>query len=121
MTPAAAPGASRVSRYLALPLVGLVRVYQLLVSPLLPPSCRYFPSCSSYGLTSLQRFGLLKGTYLTLHRLARCHPWSAGGIDHVPDTWAERGSPELTRPRLGDHDGPDHGADGATDRRTHPS
>lgn len=119
MTPTATT--SRVSRWLALPLVALVRVYQVLLSPLLPASCRYYPSCSEYGLRSLQRFGLLKGTYLTLHRLGRCHPWSAGGIDHVPDTWAERGSPELTRPRLGDEDGDDRGADGTIDRRTHLS
>lgn len=87
---------------MALPLVGLVRLYQLLVSPLLPPTCRYFPSCSEYGLAALRQHGLLRGGYLTVHRLGRCHPWSAGGIDHVPDSWADRGSPDLTRPRYAD-------------------
>ncbi|GAB3117299.1 membrane protein insertion efficiency factor YidD [Janibacter alkaliphilus] len=107
-------------RVAALPLVALVRAYQLLISPLLPPSCRYFPSCSEYGLTALRRFGPLSGTYLMLHRIARCHPWSAGGIDHVPDTWADRGSPELARPRLATDDGHDHGAERAQERTSLP-
>jgi len=104
---------------LAQPLIWLVRGYQLLLSPLLPQSCRYFPSCSAYGVTSLQRFGLLRGGYLTVHRLLRCHPWSAGGIDHVPETWAQRGSPELARPRFADIEEHDDGVEtDATDRRT---
>jgi putative membrane protein insertion efficiency factor len=69
---------------LAAPLVFLVRVYQRLISPLLPPSCRYYPSCSEYAVTALQRFGPLKGTWLAARRLGRCHPWSPGGVDHVP-------------------------------------
>lgn len=97
----------------ALPLIWLVRGYQLLVSPLLPPSCRYFPSCSAYAVTALQRFGAVRGGYLSVHRLLRCNPWSAGGIDHVPDTWADRGSPELAKPRLAEMDG--HGDDAVTD------
>lgn len=104
---------------LARPLIWLVRGYQLLVSPLLPPSCRYFPSCSAYGVTALQRFGLLRGGYLTVHRIVRCNPWSAGGIDHVPETWAQRGSPDLARPRFADIAAYDDGVDtDVTDRRT---
>ncbi|HBO54411.1 membrane protein insertion efficiency factor YidD [Janibacter terrae] len=104
---------------LARPLIWLVRGYQLLVSPLLPPSCRYFPSCSAYGVTALQRFGLLRGGYLTVHRIVRCNPWSAGGIDHVPETWAQRGAPELSQPRFADIEDHDDGvARDATDRRT---
>lgn len=87
---------------LATPFVLLVRGYQRFVSPLLPARCRYYPTCSAYGITALRRFGPLRGGYLTLHRLVRCHPWSAGGIDFVPDRWAERGSPALREPRLGD-------------------
>ena len=68
----------------AWPLVGLVRLYQRLLSPLLPPSCRFYPSCSAYAVTALSRHGLLKGSWLTLRRLARCHPWNPGGVDHVP-------------------------------------
>jgi putative membrane protein insertion efficiency factor len=68
----------------ALALVGLVRLYQTFVSPLTPPSCRYYPSCSSYAVVALQRHGLLRGGWLAVRRLARCHPWSPGGIDDVP-------------------------------------
>ncbi|SMC63756.1 membrane protein insertion efficiency factor YidD [Janibacter indicus] len=104
---------------LAQPLIWLVRGYQVLVSPLLPQSCRYFPSCSAYGLTALRRFGLVRGGYLTVHRIVRCNPWSAGGIDHVPETWAQRGSPDLARPRFADVEGHDDGVGtDATDRRT---
>lgn len=74
-----------VARLLALPLIGLIRFYQLVISPLTPPTCRYYPSCSAYALTSLQRFGPLKGTWLAVRRLARCHPWAAGGVDYVPE------------------------------------
>lgn len=69
---------------LALPLIALVRFYQLAISPLLPPSCRYYPCCSQYSLVALRRHGLWRGSWLTLRRLARCHPWSDGGVDHVP-------------------------------------
>lgn len=68
----------------ALPLVGLVRVYQRLVSPLLPPSCRFYPSCSAYAVTALTRHGAVRGSWLAARRLARCHPFHPGGIDPVP-------------------------------------
>lgn len=86
--------------WLAFPLVLLVRGYQLLISPLLPQSCRYYPSCSAYAVTSLERFGPLKGTWLAGHRLLRCNPWSAGGVDHVPSRWEDR--PRFGRPRTED-------------------
>ena len=75
---------ARVRRLPALLLVGLVRVYQMFISPLTPPSCRYYPSCSSYAVVALQRHGLLRGGWLAARRLARCHPWTPGGIDDVP-------------------------------------
>ena len=74
----------------AAPLVFLVRCYQRWLSPMLPPSCRYYPSCSAYAVTALQRFGPLRGSWLAARRLARCHPWAAGGVDHVPSTPASR-------------------------------
>lgn len=74
----------RLGQVLALPLIGLIRVYQLVISPLTPPTCRYYPSCSAYAVTSLQRFGPIKGTWLAARRLLRCHPWAPGGVDHVP-------------------------------------
>ncbi|MFK5634298.1 membrane protein insertion efficiency factor YidD [Ornithinimicrobium sp. LYQ103] len=68
----------------ALPLVWLVQLYQRTISPLLGPVCRYYPSCSAYSVTALERFGPLRGLWLTVRRLGRCHPWAAGGVDHVP-------------------------------------
>lgn len=76
---------SAVNKVLSFPLVVLVVIYRKLISPLLPPSCRFTPSCSQYALTALQRFGPIKGTWLTIRRLGRCNPWNPGGVDHVPE------------------------------------
>jgi uncharacterized protein len=65
-------------------LAGLIRLYQLVVSPLLPPACRFYPSCSRYALEAIARHGALRGSALALARLARCHPWNPGGVDFVP-------------------------------------
>jgi len=73
-----------VGRMVALPLIWLVRAYQLVISPMFPPSCRFYPSCSAYAVTALERHGPLKGTWLAARRLLRCHPWNPGGVDHVP-------------------------------------
>lgn len=64
----------------------LIRAYQNFISPLTPPSCRFSPTCSTYALTSIDRFGALRGGWLALRRLLRCHPWNPGGFDPVPDT-----------------------------------
>lgn len=61
-----------------------IRAYRAVVSPLFPPSCRFTPTCSSYALTSIERYGLIKGGWLGLRRIARCHPWNPGGHDPVP-------------------------------------
>jgi putative membrane protein insertion efficiency factor len=63
---------------------GLIRAYQLLVSPWLGPRCRFYPSCSQYALEALEQHGLGRGGLLALYRLARCHPGCAGGYDPVP-------------------------------------
>jgi uncharacterized protein len=65
-------------------LRGLIRAYQLLVSPLLPPSCRYLPSCSDYAVEAIASHGALYGAWLALRRLTRCHPWGGSGYDPVP-------------------------------------
>lgn len=66
-------------------LAGLVRLYQLVVSPWLAPSCRFEPSCSAYALEALRTHGALRGSWLTMRRLGRCQPFSAGGYDPVPE------------------------------------
>jgi putative membrane protein insertion efficiency factor len=65
-------------------LVGLVRGYQLFLSPLLPAACRYYPSCSAYAVEALERYGARQGSWLALKRIARCHPFRPGGFDPVP-------------------------------------
>jgi uncharacterized protein len=68
------------SEVLILVIIG----YQRLISPLLPPSCRFYPCCSSYGLTAVRVHGAVKGVILTTWRILRCNPWNAGGLDPVP-------------------------------------
>ncbi len=77
--------AGNLGRWLARPLVWAIRFYQIAISPMRPPTCRFYPSCSAYAVTALQRFGLLRGSWLAARRLLRCHPWNPGGVDHVPD------------------------------------
>lgn len=75
---------SRVSAVAVRLAVAPLRVYQRFVSPLLPPSCRFYPSCSAYAIEALQRHGPLRGGWLTVRRLLRCAPWHPGGYDPVP-------------------------------------
>ncbi len=82
----------RLSDWLALPLIELVRLYQITLSPWLGRSCRFEPTCSDYSLTALKRFGALRGTVLTVKRLARCHPWGSSGYDPVPENDDARGA-----------------------------
>lgn len=63
----------------------LIRSYQLILSPLLGPRCRFYPTCSCYAHTAVERHGAIKGSWLALRRLVRCGPWHPGGIDPVPD------------------------------------
>ena len=66
-------------------LMWIIRGYQLGVSPLLGPRCRFYPSCSCYAQTAIERYGVLRGGWLGLRRLLRCHPFREGGYDPVPD------------------------------------
>ncbi len=65
-------------------LIGFVRGYQILISPLMPKACRFYPSCSEYARQALAKHGPLRGGWLALKRIGRCHPWNPGGVDPVP-------------------------------------
>jgi uncharacterized protein len=65
-------------------LIALVRGYQIVLSPLLPAACRYYPSCSAYAVEALERYGARRGSWLAAKRIARCHPFRTGGYDPVP-------------------------------------
>lgn len=65
--------------------ISFIRFYQIVISPLKPPSCRFYPTCSHYGLEAVQRFGAIKGGWLTIKRILKCHPFHPGGLDPVPE------------------------------------
>ena len=67
-------------------LVIPIRIYQYAISPMMASHCRHYPTCSAYAITALETHGAVKGLFLTLKRLLRCHPWSPGGYDPVPGT-----------------------------------
>lgn len=78
------------SKVVALPktlLLLLIKFYRIGISPLLPPTCRFIPTCSEYGMQAVQRFGFLKGGYLTCRRILRCRPGGGRGYDPVPETF----------------------------------
>lgn len=66
-------------------MIAGIRFYQKALSPLKPPSCRFYPTCSQYGIEAIERFGPLKGGYLTMKRILKCHPFHPGGFDYVPE------------------------------------
>ncbi len=74
----------KISQLLTYPFILLVRFYQVAISPLKPPTCRFSPTCSTYALEALRKYGLLKGGRLALRRIMRCHPWGGSGYDPVP-------------------------------------
>ncbi len=87
---------SLLRRAVRLPFVAAIRVYQRVISPWTASSCRYYPSCSQYALVAIQRHGVIRGGWLALRRLGRCHPWTAGGVDHVPPSPTGARSPAPT-------------------------
>jgi hypothetical protein len=64
--------------------MGLIRIYQAVLRPILPPTCRFAPSCSEYMYQAIDKFGVARGAYLGLKRILRCHPWHPGGADPIP-------------------------------------
>lgn len=71
-------------------LIYLIKFYQKFISPMKPPVCKYYPTCSCYAMTAIERFGVIRGTMLSGWRILRCNPWSLGGIDYVPDKFTFR-------------------------------
>jgi putative membrane protein insertion efficiency factor len=67
-------------------LIGFVKLWRKLISPLYGDVCKYHPTCSAYGLRALEVHGAVRGSWLTIRRIGRCHPWSMGGVDYVPGT-----------------------------------
>jgi putative membrane protein insertion efficiency factor len=65
-------------------LIGLIQIYRLLISPIFPPSCRFQPTCSQYALDAVERFGSIRGSWMAIKRILRCHPFHPGGYDPVP-------------------------------------
>ncbi|MFT0801970.1 membrane protein insertion efficiency factor YidD [Bacillus swezeyi] len=63
----------------------IIRIYQKWISPILPPSCRFYPTCSNYGLEAIEKHGAFKGGWLTIKRILKCHPFHPGGVDPVPE------------------------------------
>jgi hypothetical protein len=88
---------------LKLLLTGLIRAYQILISPLLGDVCRYYPSCSHYGLEAIRTHGPVKGSLLSAWRILRCHPWATGGVDPVPEKgkWHNPEVIELSTKKIG--------------------
>ena len=82
-------------------LIAVINVYRWFVSPLLGPNCRFYPTCSCYAQQAIHRHGALRGSWLAVRRIGRCHPWNPGGFDPVPD--------ESTRAPLKPHKRPSHG------------
>jgi hypothetical protein len=72
------------SRILSVAIACLIRAYQLIIAPILPPSCRFYPSCSHYAAEAVERHGAWRGSGLALRRLLRCNPWGSSGYDPVP-------------------------------------
>jgi putative membrane protein insertion efficiency factor len=66
-------------------LIGIIKVYKKVISPLLPPGCRFYPTCSDYSAKALEVHGAAKGSLLAIKRISKCHPFHPGGIDHVPE------------------------------------
>ena len=72
------------------PLIVCIRGYQLIISPFIGQNCRYLPTCSEYAIECLKKFGIIKGTFLSLKRMSKCHPWGNHGYDPVPNKLKEK-------------------------------
>jgi len=71
-------------------VVYIIKFYKFFISPILPPSCKYYPTCSVYTIQAIKRFGLIRGGYLSMKRILSCNPFSSGGLDPVPEVFSLR-------------------------------
>ncbi len=71
-------------KILSYPFILLIRIYQKIISPLIGPKCRFIPTCSNYAVEALKKYGVFKGSWLAIKRIAKCHPWGGSGYDPVP-------------------------------------
>lgn len=110
-------------------LIAILRAYRLLVSPLYGQTCRYYPSCSAYALNAVEVHGAVRGPWLAVRRVVRCHPWTPGGVDLVPPPegyrWWGRDvaytDPDSAPAEDPDHAHPHHAAGGSPTRTGHPT
>lgn len=72
------------NKIIIFPFILFIRVYQLIISPMLGSNCRFIPTCSEYAMESLKEYGLIKGIFLSIKRLGKCHPWGSHGYDPIP-------------------------------------
>ena len=72
------------------PIIVIIKFYQFFISPILGQNCRYLPTCSEYSIQSIKKFGIFKGTFLSLKRISKCHPWGNHGYDPVPNDAREK-------------------------------
>jgi uncharacterized protein len=79
----------RIIRTARLLMIWPIKLYQYLLSPYIGSCCRFYPTCSNYALEAVNRYGVIKGAYLAIKRMMRCHPWSAGGYDPVSSTYSD--------------------------------
>jgi uncharacterized protein len=103
-----------VSRAISAALIAPIRLYQRFISPMRPPTCRFYPSCSAYAVTALRIHGPIVGTWLAIRRIGRCHPWTPGGVDHVPPAGKWRAIRPPYDPSERDGDGTDVGSETAS-------
>jgi len=71
-------------------VIGIIKIYQKVISPLTPPSCRFYPTCSHYGIEAVEKHGALKGFWLAVRRISKCHPFHEGGFDPVPEIESDK-------------------------------
>ena len=79
-----------INRIVTLPIIVFVKLYQLFLSPIIGQNCRYLPTCSEYTIECLKQFGLIKGIFLSIRRVSKCHPWGSHGYDPIPNNVEEK-------------------------------